>query len=122
MVFGEALFDVFVAGFEVFIVHALVFFDEREDDVALSSFFEFGADEGVEFVTVAIVVMLGEHGFAAWWHLVDNADVEVAVDCHGEGAWYGCGGHDEDVRRSCVFLPKHGSLLYAEAVLLVDDA
>ena len=122
VVFGETLLHVFVAGLEVFIVHALVLLDEGEDDVALSSFLEFGAHEGVEFVAVAVVVVFGENGFATWWHLVDDAHVEVAVDGHGEGAWDRCGCHDEDVWWACVFCPEHGALLNAEAVLLVDDA
>ena len=68
-----------------------------------------------------MVVVLGDHGFAPRRQLVDDGDVEVAVDGHGQGAGYGRGGHHQHVRRPDVLGPELGPLRHAEAVLLVDD-
>ena len=65
--------------------------------------------------------MLGIDGLAARRQFVDDTHVEVAVDGHGEGAGDGGGGHHQYVGRVLALAPQSGTLLYAEAVLLVDD-
>ena len=65
--------------------------------------------------------MYRHHRFAARWQLVDDADVEVAIECHGKGARYRCRRHHEDMRRALTLSPELGTLCHAEAVLLVDD-
>lgn len=70
---------------------------------------------------MVVVLVEGLYGFPAWRQFVDDGDVEVAVDGHGERPGYGRGRHDEDVRRILAFAPEPGTLCHAEAVLFVDD-
>ena len=62
----------------------------------------------------------GAYRFSSRGQFVDDAYVEVAVESHGKGAWYGGCGHDEDMRRHRVLHPEFGTLCHTEAVLLVN--
>ena len=56
-------------------------------------------------------------------HLVDDRDIQVAVQGHGQGARDRCRRHHQDVRRPAAgaLRPQAGALVHAETVLLVDD-
>lgn len=114
-------FEGFVAFFEVFEIAFLTFFDEGIDDVDLSALGNLLPNAGVEAGGLVIVFVKGLDGFAAGRKLVDDADVEVAVEGHGQRSRNGCGGHHEYVRRGGTFLPEFGALLDAETMLFVDD-
>ena len=62
------------------------------------------------------------HIHMAGWHLVEHRHVEVPIQRHGQGARYGGGGHDQEVRVVvlCLF-PKLNPLVHPETVLFVDD-
>ena len=66
--------------------------------------------------------MASGHFHPARWHLVEHRHVEVPVQRHGQGAWGGGGGHDQEVRVVvlCLF-PKLNPLVHAETVLFVND-
>ena len=53
--------------------------------------------------------------------MVDDADIKVSIDCHGERSGNRSGCHDEDMWRVDVFSPEFGSLFDSESVLFVDD-
>ena len=57
---------------------------------------------------------------AAGRHLVEEREVEVAVECQGQGARDRCGRHDEHVGVG-LLRGEFGALAHAEFVLLVDD-
>lgn len=121
LVVGEGSGDFFKACLEVFQVHLFCLFDEGIDDVDLSAEAELTMDEVVDALAMGVEHVDGAYGLAAWGQLVDDADVEVAVEGHGEGARDGCGCHDQHVGGDGVFHPELGALGYSEAVLLVDD-
>ncbi len=62
----------------------------------------------------------GLHRGPARRHLVQNADVQVAVERHREGARNRRRGHHQDVRTSVVTLEQRHALTHTEPVLLVD--
>jgi len=60
------------------------------------------------------------HRLAAGRQLIDHADVQVAIERHGQRARDGRGGHHQHVRRHrCLGLHPR-ALRHAEAVLLID--
>ena len=64
----------------------------------------------------------GDDGRAAGRQLVEDADVEIAIEREREGARNGRGGHDQHVGLRLVrLLHQLEALQNAEAVLLVDD-
>ena len=65
--------------------------------------------------------MLSDNGFAPRRQFVDDADVEVAVERHCQGAGDGRCCHHKDVWRVTTLRPQLGALGHAEAVLFVDD-
>ena len=65
--------------------------------------------------------MLGDHGFATRWQLVDDRDVEVAIECHRQGAGNRCCRHNEHMWRVGTLAPQLGTLGHTEAVLFVDN-
>lgn len=102
---GEVGADVLVAFLEVAVVHFLGFGDERVDDVCLAAFLDFLADEFVDLQAPGFVDVVRGDGFTSRGKLVDDGDVEIAVEGHGQGAGDGGGRHDEHVRGNGVFLP-----------------
>ncbi len=116
--FGEALVLV-DGGFEF----ELRFFDDRIDDVGLMAGGDFLAEK---FPDAGEMRLGGEarlDGRAAGRKLVEDGDVEVAVERERERAGDGRGGEDEDVRRVAVgggFVHEAFALEDAEAVLLVN--
>ena len=65
--------------------------------------------------------MGGADGLAAWRQLVDDAHVEIAIKCHGEGTGDGGGCHHQHVRGILALGPEFGALGHTEAVLFIDD-
>ena len=65
----------------------------------------------------------GDDGSSSRGQLVEDADVEVAVDGHGSGAWNWRCGHDQHVGFFVALRLgfEHRSLFDTESVLLVDD-
>ncbi len=116
--FGEAL-EFVDGGFQF----ELRFFDDRIDDVGLMAGGNFAAEK---FPDAGKMRLGGEarlDGRAAGGQLVEDGDIEVAVESERERARDGRGGEDEDVRRVAVgggFVHEAFALEDAEAVLLVD--
>src|SRR5690606_13340175 len=87
----------------------------------LSSFGYFLSHEAEDPQSLVFGEMYGFNGFASCRQLIDDRNVEVAIQGHGQSPWYRCSGHDQHVRRNAVFAPELGTLFYAEAMLFVDD-
>ena len=64
--------------------------------------------------------MDGLDGLATRGKFVQDGDVQVAVERHGQRARDGRSRHHEDVRRQLGLVPKPRALLHTEAVLLVN--
>ncbi len=79
------------------------------------------ADEGPDFLAAVVADLAGDDGRAAGRQLVENAQVQVAVERKRERARDGRRGHDEDVGLGAVFFHQAEALEDAEAVLLIDD-
>ncbi len=105
--------------------------DQGAHDVDLPTVCDCRADVGPHRLQVQGCVSLqrsrsldpvGQDRGSARWQLVEHRDVEVSVDGHRRRPRYRRGRHDEDVgqRIGRRLGPKRGSLLDAEAMLLVD--
>ena len=119
----EGLHDFLIAPFQVLVVHFLAFENQRVNDEDLASQGDLVAHELVERIALVLAELPGDDGLPSGRHLVDDGDVEVAVQGHRQGAGDRRRGHDEDVRGNAVrpFGPEAGTLVHAETVLLVDD-
>jgi hypothetical protein len=106
---------------EVLKVSLFGLLDEWEDDVGLSSFLYLCTEEVEELGFTGVITVDGLNGLASRWKLIDDGEVEVTVEGHGEGSWDRCSGHDQDMRRGMVFSMEEGTLGDTEAVLFVDD-
>ena len=98
----------------------LGFLDHRVDDVRLAALVDLALHETVGLLDPIRRVVFGEDGLAAGRKLVDDGDVEVAIEGHGEGAGDGGRGHHEDIGGDAL-ARKAEALEDAETVLLVDD-
>ena len=102
---GEDVAQRCIALFQILEVALLALGDERIDDIYLSSETYLLAYAVVERCHLIVKLVYGLHRFASRRQLVDNAHVEVAVYCHGEGARNRRGGHDKDVWRILALRP-----------------
>jgi len=107
-------------------------FNDGVDDVGLAAGSDMFAEEGPDIIGAGVRGAAGGDGGAAGWELVDDRDVEVAVQGEGKGSRDGGGGHDEGVGLSGLallfrgrgprrFLHQAEALLDTKAVLLIDD-
>src|SRR5215218_1204702 len=94
--------------------------DERTDHVSLPSFLDFFPYLLVGPESFGGVDDASLDRLPSRRQFVYKGDLEVAVECEGEGPWYRGGRHDEGVRGG-PFLTEHRPLSDAEAVLLVHD-
>ena len=117
---GEDIFQLLKTVFEVLQVKALAFLDEREDDIDLSSLLDLLADAFVERRHAVVIDMGGLDGLASWGQFVDDANIEIAVESHRQGAWNGRCRHHKHMRRVLALAPQLCTLGHAEAVLLVN--
>ena len=118
---GKNFQQMLVAQFQVFQVALLVFLNQRENEIDLAPGLYLVAYAVVKPGMVFGIIVERFHRLAPGRKLVDNGDVQVAIDRHGQGAGYRRGCHHKHVGSYCVFRPKAGTLAHAEAVLLVDD-
>ena len=118
---GEGLFQYLVAILQILQVALLRLFDEREDDIHLTTFPDLLTDAVVEGGHAGIENMGGPDGFATWWEFVDHTHVEVAIERHGEGTRDRGGGHHQYMGRVLTLAPEFGALGDTETVLFIDD-
>ena len=104
-VFRKHLTQRGIAIFQAFQVDALALFDKWKDHIDLSSLLHLLAQSIVERWYSAVEGMGGDHGLASWRQFIDDADIEIAVECHSQGAGNGCGCHYEDMWRIVAFAP-----------------
>ena len=102
---GEDVAQRSIAFFQILKVALLALSDERIDDIYLSSETYLLTNAVVERRHLIVKLVYGLHRLASRRQLVDNAHVEIAVYCHGEGARNWCGGHDKDVWRILTLCP-----------------
>ncbi len=96
----------------------LRFLDQRADDVGLPSLLHLLPHEAVGLVPLVREGADGLDPLPARRHLIDERDVQVAVDGEGQGARDGRGGHHQHVGTAALG-PQRGPLHDAEAMLLV---
>src|SRR5262249_5108575 len=99
------------------------FFDNRIDDIALAAGGNFAAQRFPHAGQMRSGGHVGFDGCAAGGELVENRNVEIAVEGQRKRAWDGRGGEDENMRRMAVggrFVHELFALENAEAVLLVN--
>ena len=117
------LLGVLLSGFQFFLsvrLLVLVVLHLRADDKDLPPLPGQLADEAVEARAIALVHGEGIHLLPSRGQLVDDRDVQIAVDHQRQRARDRRGRHDEHVGFFC-FSDQRRALAYAEAVLLVRD-
>ena len=113
--------DALVAIHQVLEFQRFTLLNERIDDVDLAAEREFVLEEAEHRIPRGVGAVDGSDRLAARGEFIEQADVEVAVGRHGQGARNGGSGHDEHVGRRGGFGPQLRPLLDSEPVLLVDD-
>jgi hypothetical protein len=98
----------------------VAFLDQRIDEVGLAAGGELLLYELRDVGLLCGGAQGGDHFPAAGGALVEDGNVEVAVDCHRQGPRDRRGGHHQHVGHRTL-LDKAGALRDAELVLLVDD-
>ena len=89
----EHLLQHFEAVLQILQVYLLTLFDEGEDDIHLSSLAYLVADAVVERRQGTVEDVLCHHRLTARWQLIDDTDVEVAIEGHRQRSRYGCRRH-----------------------------
>ena len=92
----------------------------RADEIRLISLIQMLFDITEGPLPYRAVDEVGADGPAAGGQLIDDRDLQVAVDDHGQGAGDGGGGHDQHMGVLSL-LPQGGPLLHPEPVLLIGD-
>ncbi len=118
---GEVSANAFIAVHEVFEVHFLAFLDERVDDVNLSALGNFFLEKAPNFQTVVVRAVHRLDGLAARRKLVNDTQVQVAIETHGQGAWDGRGGHNQNMWGDGVFFAEPCTLSNAKSVLFIHN-
>ena len=95
-------------------------FDQRKDDERLPALFELAAHVGVAALALGGAQQPGGNGLAARRHLVQKAQVKIAVDGQRQRARDGRGGHHQQVRVRAL-AAQGGALGHAKPVLFVHD-
>ena len=116
-------FGVLLGRFQFFLpgrLLVLVVFHLRADDKDLPPLLGQLADKAVETRAIALVHGKGVHLLPSGRQLVDDRDVQIAVDHQRQCARDRRGRHDEHMRFFS-FSNQRRALAYAEAVLLVRD-
>ena len=121
-----AVGEVLAVAAEAFVerAHRLLFalLDHGEDDIGLTALLQLTLEELIYPIHLALTLVVGLDRLAPGWELVDDGDIQVAVEGHGERTRDGRSAHDEDVRVDLLaLLPQPRALHDTEAVLLVDD-
>ena len=106
---------------EVLEVHLFALLNQGIDNINLTPLIHLHLYFLVDAVTVIVEHVDGVDGFTTRWEFVDDADIQITIEGHGQGTWDGSGGHHENVRRHSTLLPHLGPLCHTKAVLLVDD-
>ena len=116
----EITHHVFIALFQITVIHFLGFGNERVDNVCLPSEFQFLLDKFVDLQAFILESVVSRDWFPARWQLVDHGYVQIPVQRHCQRSRNRGGGHDQHVGRNRVLLPEFGTLGDAEPMLLVD--
>ena len=109
----KTLFDVTISEF-------FVLLDQWIDHIDLSAELELSSHGTDQSLPLIVIAMQGLDRLTSRRQLVDDRNVEVAIDGHRQGARYGRCCHHEHVRRLGILEPQLRALLHAKAVLLID--
>ena len=98
----------------------LGFLDHGADDKSLATLCNLVGDEGICFGAAIACTPAADDLQATGGHLVNDRDIQVAIQGECQGAWNRRGRHDQHVGM-VAFLAQGIALLYAKAVLFIND-
>ena len=101
-------------------VAGLAFFDQRADPIGLAACFEVATEAVDDFGKLFVGDDPGFNRSSAGWHLVEPADVHLAILGQRQRSRNWGRGHHQQVRRALGLARQQQSLRDAEAVLFVD--
>ena len=99
----EGLAQGLKALFQVLQVNLLALLDEGEYDIDLPALVNLPADTVIERRHAIVEDVGGADGLSAWWQLIDDAHVKVAIQGHGQCTRNGRGCHHKDVGDGVAF-------------------
>ena len=96
--------------------------DHRIHHIHLPACSKLRSQETKDRSHIVVEVVERLYGLTAGRQFVDDGNIQIAVQRHGQCTRYGGGTHNQNMGQSVeVLFPQAGSLLYAESVLLVYD-
>ena len=119
--FGKLFQNMLISFFKVLQINLFAFFNQRIDNVDLTSFFNLFAHRTVHTFPTVIKLVNGSNRFPSGWKLVDNRHVQITIQCHCQSAWDRGSSHHEHMWRLNILTPKAGALCHAKAMLFVDN-
>ena len=111
-----------VAVHQVLVIQGGAFLNQRIDDVHLAPALDFVFHELEHRQPRLIGAVHGFDRLATGRHLIDDADVQVAVRGHGQRPRNGRSGHHQHVRCWVGLGPELAALRHAKSVLLIDNS
>ena len=119
----EGFHNFLVPQFQVLVVQFFALENERIHNECLPALGYLVPDKIVHGVAFAFSYAQRLDRLAARGHFVNDGNVQVSVQGHGQGARNGRGGHYQHMRRNALpaFVPEAGALLHAKTVLLIHD-
>ena len=119
----ELVHDLLGSRFKTLVIKFFRFVDQRVDYEYLASFRDLVTHELVHLGPLSLGHMHRAHRLSSRRKLVYHRHIQVAVQCHRQGARNRRSRHDEHVRErsACGLAPQLRPLLHTEPVLLIDD-
>lgn len=105
-------------GFHILV--RVIFLYAGIDDVGLATFREFFRDKGEHLLELGRGADISADAATIARHLIDDGDIQIAVEREAQGARDGGGGHDEEMR-ILALAHERFALGHTELVLLVND-
>ena len=109
-----------ISFFKVLQINLFAFFNQRIDNVDLTSFFNLFVHRTVHTFPAIVELMDGSNRFSSGWKFIDNRHVQVTVQSHRQRTGNGSGSHYKHMRRLNILTPKTGTLRHAKTMLFVN--
>ena len=119
--FREHLTQHLIPFLQILQVDLLTFGNQREDNIDLTALTYLVADAVIKRRQTAVENMLSDNGFTTWRQLVNDADVEVTIEGHGQCSGNRRSRHHKDMWRVRALAPQLSALSHTKAVLLIND-
>ena len=95
-------------------------FNQGINDESLTTGFQFPPDQAISPFAFFGIQDKGLDSLAAWWHLVDDREIQIPINRQCQGTRDGGSRHHQKVGIGTLGAQR-GALFHAEAMLLIND-